>query len=354
MVKKKWMIYGANGYTGELIARQAKELGMDVILGGRNGPAVEKLARELGFSPRIFGLDDPMGIDDNIKDLALVLHCAGPFVVTSRPMAESCIRTGTHYLDITGEIPVYQALYDLDSAAKKASVMLLPGVGFDIVPTDCMAAELKYRMKDAATLRLGFLALGSLSGGTARSALLQMGSGLKVRREGQIRTLPHLSLKREVRMAGKNYTMYAIPWGDVFTSYISTGIPDVEVYSHLPAGQARAMGFMLPLLGFFEKSGLLKAASGLAGSLIEGPGETVRESSVSHVWGRVENKKGKSLELEMLTLEGYKFTIESSLLAVKKTLSGKTKKGFTTPSLAFGRKFVLEVPGTEYRKFPES
>jgi short subunit dehydrogenase-like uncharacterized protein len=189
---EQFVIYGANGYTGALTARAAVERGMRPILAGRNAAALAALAGELGLDYRVVALDDPAGLDNLLDGVTAVLHCAGPFVFTSQPMADACLRNGVHYLDITGEIGVYEALAARDAAAKTAGVMLLPGVGFDIVPSDCLAAHLKRRLPSATRLTLGLRALGGVSQGTALTGLEAMarGEGGMVRRGGKLTPVP--------------------------------------------------------------------------------------------------------------------------------------------------------------------
>src|SRR3954467_15798150 len=151
-----WMIYGANGYTGELVAREAVRKGLSPILAGRNAEAVGRLARELGLQSRAFSLDDPQGTAAELQGVEAVLHCAGPFVHTSAPMVDACLATGAHYLDITGEIAVFESILARGEEARKATVALLPGVGFDVVPSDCLAARLAAALPDATDLVLAF------------------------------------------------------------------------------------------------------------------------------------------------------------------------------------------------------
>src|SRR5436305_15188118 len=110
MTDRPWMIYGANGYTGELAAREAVARGLRPVLAGRNARAVAELALELGLDSRAFALDDPAAAAHGVAGMAAVLHCAGPFVRTSRPMVDACLAAGAHYLDITGEIAVFTAI----------------------------------------------------------------------------------------------------------------------------------------------------------------------------------------------------------------------------------------------------
>ena len=141
-MKKKWMIYGANGYTGKLIAKQARKRGMKPILAGRNNESIEVIAAETGFDFLVFDLDDASAVNKALQGISIVLHCAGPFSATSQPIIEACLRNGCHYLDITGEISVFANAHKQSDEARHADVVLMPGVGFDVVPTDCLAATL--------------------------------------------------------------------------------------------------------------------------------------------------------------------------------------------------------------------
>ena len=147
------LIYGATGYTGRLIAKAASDKGARPILAGRNLDKVKRVAEPLGLSARTFDLGDPARIDAAVKDVSVVLCAAGPFSATSRPVADACLRNRVHYLDITGEIDVFEALAARDAEAQARGVVLLPGVGFDVVPSDCLAAHLKRRLPDANDLR---------------------------------------------------------------------------------------------------------------------------------------------------------------------------------------------------------
>src|SRR5512134_836166 len=179
-----WLLYGANGYTGELVARLARGLGHRPILAGRNADGVCALSEELGLDRRLFSLDAPGRIDDALAGMSLVLHCAGPFSRTSKAMADACLRTRTHYLDVTGEVEVFEALAARDAEARASGVMLLPGCGFDVVPSDCLAVHLKRRMPEARRLALAYGGVGRLSRGTATTAIEGLGRGGLVRRGG--------------------------------------------------------------------------------------------------------------------------------------------------------------------------
>lgn len=338
---QRWMIYGANGYTGELIAREAAKRGERPVLAGRSAEKVEPLARELGCEARVFDLDR---ID--LAGVALVLHCAGPFIHTSRPMVEACLRAGVHYLDITGEIAVFEGVFKRDAEAKQRNVVLLPGVGFDVVPTDCLAAMLHARMPDAHELTLAFHSYrGGVSRGTMKTMLEGAGIGGAVRRDGKIIVVPQLYDVREIPFPSGPRTAMTIPWGDVSTAFRSTGIPNIRVYTAQSPKAIARMRRMKPFMKLLLFKPLRRIAQKLAD---RNPGPSAEQRAKSHVevWGEVKNARGESMAMTMKVAEGYTFTVLSSLEAVKRVLA-QPKAGALTPSLAFGPGFVLAIPGTE-------
>lgn len=342
------MIYGATGFTGQLIVEICKQKNLTPTLAGRNPEKTKILADKYGLEWKSFGLENPSIVAKQIQDYELVLHCAGPFIETAEPMAEACIATNTHYLDITGEIPVYELLYNKHEKAKSQKVLLLPGVGFDIVPTDCVAMQIKRWLPDATELCLGFMGLSSISKGTAKSALAQAPYGSVIRKDGKLTRIPQFSLKREFKIMGRKKTLYSIPWGDVFTAYISTGIPNVSVYTYVP-NEVLKMSWVMNLFSpMLKNKPILHAAQNLIDLFVKGPDENLRQRGFSYVVGYGKNAEGKEVEIEIRTKEGYQFTAESAVLAVQKILeqSVQIPGGFSTPSLTFGADFVYEIPGT--------
>src|SRR5581483_2299843 len=217
----KLMIYGANGYTGRLIAHEAAKRGLKPMLAGRNRDAVDALAGELGLSRRVFDLADPIEVARNLDGVSVVLHCAGPFSRTAAPMLDACLAVNVHYLDITGEIDVFELCHRAHARAKHQGVVVLPGSGFDVVPTDCTAAMLKQRLPDAQSLVLAFEAGGGPSPGTAKTSVEGLRNGGRARIGGELRGVPLAWKTRAfVREDGKSRTAMTIPWGDVYTAFV--------------------------------------------------------------------------------------------------------------------------------------
>jgi short subunit dehydrogenase-like uncharacterized protein len=183
-----WMLYGANGYTGELIAREAVARGLRPVLAGRSKQKIAKLAAELNCPSAVFDLEDHTALVATLSQVAAVLHCAGPFSQTAASMMQGCLATHVHYLDITGEIDVFELAHGVHEKAQRAGVVLCPGVGFDVVPTDCVAARLKEAMPDATHLALGFDSRAGLSKGTAKTAIESAGKGSCLRIDGNLVT----------------------------------------------------------------------------------------------------------------------------------------------------------------------
>ncbi len=340
-------VYGANGYTGELAAREAAARGLAPILCGRRRPAVETLAGELGLPARVFALDDPAALARGLDGVAALLHCAGPFVRTSHPMVDACLAAGVHYLDITGEIEVFEAIFARDTEARARGVVLLPGVGFDVVPSDGLARRLAEALPDAVRLDLGFAPSGgSWSRGTLVTALEGAGRGGAVRRDGRLRPLLSGSLSRQIEFVpGHPTTAMAIPWGDWATAYRTTGIPDITTWFGVGRGRAAALrrcARLEPLLGFAPLKRLLQAA---VRATIEGPDAATRAAARVRLWGRAEAADGRAVEARLEIPEGYRFTALAAVECLRRVGAGEVEPGAWTPSRALGARFVDALEG---------
>ena len=217
-----FLLYGSTGFLGDAVARLAVQRGLRPIIAGRNAPKVEAQAAELGLECRVFSLDDSAALDQVLASVGVVLHCAGPYMHTYKPMVEACLRTGTHYLDLTGELPVLEALAARDAEAKVRKVMLLPAVGFDAVTTDCLALHLKQRLPSANRLTLTFHIQGParLPPGTIATIIGMMPSlgGVSVVRNGRLETIPVRMKTRQIDFGQGPVKAMLLPWaGDVCT-----------------------------------------------------------------------------------------------------------------------------------------
>lgn len=343
-MKSNFLIYGAYGYTGELISRLAVSKGHKPILAGRDAVKTKALADELGLVYRVFEIAEEQKLYQALTEVAVVLHCAGPFELTTPQMLKACLATQTHYLDITGEIDVFEYVAAHHQEIQKAGISAIPGVGFDVVPSDCLAKFLYQQLPDATELNLAFKTVSELSRGTALTVVRGLGNKGKVRKDGKIIDVPSAYHVKTIYFNGQSTTATTIPWGDVSTAFYSTGIPNIRVYSNtMPPWILNTMNYIAWLLGMGWVQSLLQK---YIKAKIHGPSEMIRTTAKSYFWGEVRNKKGQSIQAHLTTLEGYQLTSITALLATEKVLNGKIKTGFQTPSNAFGADFILEVADT--------
>lgn len=340
-MEQTFLLYGATGYTGALTARTAAQRGLKPILAGRNPAKVAALAGELGLPWRAFPLDDGTALGQALREVPAVLHCAGPYSRTYKPMVDACLRTGTHYLDITGEMQEHIALAGRDAEACAAGVMLLPSVGFDVVPSDCLALHLKGRLPSATHLALAFQSAGGWSRGTARSAVDAVDRPGMIRKDGALTPVPAAWKTRQIDFGAGPTPCVTIPWGDVATAHRSTGIPNIEAYIALPAAGRLALKSAGLLGGILGKRILARLVS----LLPEGPSESQRATGYSLLWGEVTDGAGRRAVARMRTPHAYTLTAVSSLMAVERVLAGDAPPGYQTPARAYGPDFALEMAG---------
>lgn len=339
-----FLIYGATGYTARLILERCLERGLRPLLAGRS-EAVREIAAAEGLEARVSGLDDPAALRSVLAGLTAVLHCAGPFSRTSRPMVDACLATGVHYLDITGEIGVFEGLAARDAEARARGVMLLPGAGFDVVPSDCLAAHLKRRLPTATSLRLAFESSGGISRGTATTMIENISRGGAVRRGGKIVPVPAGWKTITVDLGRGPVDVTTIPWGDVATAWYSTGIPDIEVYTRMTSGMRRALTasrYLGWLLASAPVQRMLKAGVRRGAP---GPDEQARARGTSRLYGEARDGTGARASARLEGPDGYTMTARTAVAAVERVMNGGATPGFRTPSLAFGADFVLSIEG---------
>jgi len=341
-----WLLYGANGFTGELIAREAVARGMRPILAGRSKQKIEQLAAELECPSAVFDLDDHTALVSTLSQVAAVLHCAGPFSLTASSMMQGCIATHVHYLDITGEIDVFELAASVHGKAQRSGIVLCPGVGFDVVPTDSVAARLKQELPDATHLALGFDSRAGLSRGTAKTAIESATKGSCVRIDGRLVTEPLASRTRRIDFGAGEKLAVSIPWGDVSTAYYTTRIRNIEVYtatSPKAVSRMRRANWARPLL---RRRWVRELAKFTAQQRVTPPDKTQRDNNPTYVWGEARNAAGEVKIAKLRTANGYSFTVQSALGILSEVLSRACNPGFTTPSSLVGADFVSTLPGS--------
>jgi len=344
---KSWLIYGANGYSGRLIAKEAKLRGLVPTLAGRNLDEITALGKELGLPTKIFPCVDPDEIAQKISSYDLVMHCAGPFSATSRPMVQACMKAKSHYLDITGEIGVFEKIMSKSEEIKKSGIIVIPGVGFDVVPTDCLAHLLKDKMPDATELDIILKTSGGISPGTMKTMVEGFYVGTVNRENGIIKMKNRFTVKKVSFFKKSQRLAIGIPWGDISTAFHTTQIPNINVFLIVPWKSIVLLNIVQKFKFLFHMPKIQKMLKNLIEKKHMGPSKNLRDSHKYRIWGEVRNSSGQSMQMGVTTPNGYDFTADSAIEAVLQVLEKELAPGAYTPSLAFQPQFLKKLKNVE-------
>ncbi len=347
------LLYGAYGYTGRLAAEFAAAKKLDVVLAGRNRDALAALGDRLGLPTRVVGLDDPKRLSEVLKDITCVVHMAGPFATTSPPMLNACLATQTNYIDITGEIEVFEAMWSREDEIKRAGITVVPGAGFDVVPSDCLAGYVAGKLERPVSLIIALRGLESASQGTLRTAIRQVSKPVLCRRAGAIVALDDRS-PRWIDFGSGDEPCVPVSWGDVATAFHSTGVGNITVYFRRTK-LLRSADILGKLFGPLLRSRIgQRGLAAIVRSLPEGPSQSERNGHRGTIWAVAIDCSGRSFKASLSTPDAYDFAANSALEISSRISSLPTPVGLVTPSQAFGADFVLSLPGCSRMDIPSS
>lgn len=344
------LIYGAYGYSGKGITRMAADYGITPVLAGRNAEKLKAFADEVGYDYITLGLDDNHArIVEVLRGFELVMHIAGPYTYTSKPMIDAALEAGTHYVDLTGENHVIQNQLDRHDEFLEAGIMVMPAVGFDVVPTDCLNYYVAGKIDEPTMLQLVMNSEyasaegAAASRGTIKSGIELLSRPLKMRQDGQmIEVVQPKVMSREIN--GEERTMVQIPWADMITSWVSTGVPTIEIYQ-IQSGELPGWVSWL-LQREWGKELLIWLVDKF---FPEGPPPEAQEKRQTQLIATATNNRGDSASAEMITPEPYLLTFHSSLIVARRILDGEWEAGFQTPAKMYGADLALEIPGVTRR-----
>ena len=349
--RSRILLYGAYGYTGRLAAELAAAKKLDIILAGRNRDALAGLGDRLGLPIRAVGLDDVEQLRQAMKDIGCVVHMAGPFASTSAPMLNACLAARTHYVDITGEIEVFQAMWSRKEEIKRAGITAVPGAGFDVVPSDCLAAYVAGKSDQPVSLVIALRGLESASQGSLRTAIRQVSKPVLCRRAGAIVPIEDRS-PRWIDFGAGAEPCVPVSWGDVATAFHSTGIENITVFFRRTT-LFRSADIVQKFFGPLLQSRIgQKALATIIRSFPEGPGQAERRGHRGTIWAETIDSSGSSSRASLATPDPYDFAANSALEIASRINSLPAALGLVTPSQAFGADFVLDLPGCSRGDIP--
>jgi short subunit dehydrogenase-like uncharacterized protein len=341
---KTLLVYGANGYTARLLMPRLRALGLKMIAAGRDGIAVRAVAEEHDAEARVFSLSDPQTVDSNLAGASALLNAAGPFSSTAQALIDACLRQRIDYLDLSGEIEPLSYAARCHEFARRLGVMLLPAIGFDVVPSDCLAAHLSELLPGADRLTLCISASNLLSRGSAATLIEQAGTHVYVRHAGVLEAVRFRVQARWVDFGAGERATIAVSWGDLVTAFHTTRIPNISVYFEATAFRWLAVTANQVWGPALQSRAARAPLESLARSLPVGPSALERASERSVIVGEVE-RDGERVRSRLLTPEAYTFTAEAAARVVRAVFDGTRVAGFQTPGKLLGPDFVLGIPG---------
>lgn len=343
------LLYGANGFTGKLIIKELVNRKINFTVAGRNENEIKALGEAYNVDYRIFDLNDHQNICRHIASHKLVIHAAGPFIYTAEPMIKACIDQGVHYIDITGEIQVFELAKSLGKAAAERGVLLLPGAGFDVVPTDCAGLMAKEALEEAQSLEIAFYQKGGqISRGTMKTSVLGMADKGRVRKDGQL-TAENTGKRSKVIEFDhqlKRHVM-SIPWGDVSTAHHTTGIPNIVAYMAVHPRTIRLVKFQSLLRPLFRIKWLRNWMLKKIDDRPPGPDQSTMETASTYIYARAVDRNGRSACIRLKCQEAYSLTSFFAAYIAEQVLQDSFTPGFQTPAGMFGSQLIFELKTTQ-------
>jgi short subunit dehydrogenase-like uncharacterized protein len=320
---------------------------LSVLLAGRNASKLKTQSDLSGFPFEVVTTSDRPSLVKLLKQGTLVIHCGGPFRHTASQMVKACLQSETHYTDIAGEFEVFELLASFDAQAKAKNILIMPGTGFDVVPSDCLALHLKNRLPNATHLQLAFTMLkGGLSRGTSKTMTEGLGNGSCIRQNGKLLSIKLGEKVKEINFGEFTTRALCIPWGDISTAWRSTGIPNIEVYTGVSSAAIRGAKISHYFTWLLRQAWLKKYLQKKIDQRPAGPDAERRENGRSFLWGKVCDNKGNECISLLQTINGYSLTAKTAVLIAEKILRGNVKVGYSTPAQYFGADLILEIENT--------
>ena len=334
--KSGWMIYGATGYTGRMVAREAIALGERPVLAGRSAEKVRRVAEELGLPWVAFDLGNRAAAVAALRAVELVLLAAGPFDGLAQPMMDACLEARTHYTDLDNELPVFRAAEERDARARERGIAIVPGIGFGTIATGSLVKRVVAEVPDATRLECALhIATTDAGPGTGQSVLEGIRMGGRIRRGGHLVEHPLGAGGREIPFADRSRRASPVPTGDLEAAWMDTHIPDIVVYgTGLPGGAVQRAGIAI-LRRLLWIGAIRRAVS----SVREGrPGDTRCQA-----WACATNARSDKAEARLETGEGFAFTAAAAARAVA-VIRRAPPPGAHAASTVLGAAFVESVP----------
>src|SRR5262245_34282492 len=203
-------------------------------------------------------------------------------------------------------------MWSREAEIKRAGITAVPGAGFDVVPTDCLAGYVASKLERPASLVIALRGLESASQGTLRTAIRQISKPVLCRRTGAIVALGDRS-PRWIDFGSGDEPCVPVSWGDVATAFHSTGVGNVTVYFRRTK-LLRSADILGKLFGPVLRSRIgQRALAAIVRSLPEGPSEAQRIGHRATIWAEAIDGSGRSAKASLSTPDAYDFAANSAV-----------------------------------------
>jgi short subunit dehydrogenase-like uncharacterized protein len=312
------------------------------LVAGRDEEKLSQLAGRLDCEYRVASLGSPDQLRAMLQDMDLLVHAAGPFHETTAPMLSACLDTNTHYLDLSAEAESIELVAARHRQAQAANIMCMPGVGVDVVPSDCLAAQLVERLPSTDRLSFGISLPKLLTAGSARNFAAHAGMPVLVRRGGKLKKLEPGIIERKFDYGEGPSVSSAISWGDIASAWYSTGVGNISCYLETTAGLRFAMAHA-SIVGPLLKNPWARFLTDTASDVMfTGPSEDQEENERGCVVVEAEDRCGRVAMSRIQFPESYSFTAKICAVTVDRIRKGRWASGFQTPSRVFGADYIRQ------------
>jgi short subunit dehydrogenase-like uncharacterized protein len=342
------VVYGATGFTGRLVVDEARRLGIDAILAGRNARALEAMAEEIGAPEvRVGDATKPATLEKLFEGAGAVVSCAGPFARLGEPVLRAAIESGAHYLDTTGEQLWMARMIDVHSSeAERRGTTAILAHAFEYAVGDCAARLAVEATPGAETVEVVNRVEGfGTSRGTKKSALDVLTKPALAVVNGRRREEMQLAHRGRFRFPDEDFDRVAVSYGggEVLSapSFAAT-VRTVRTYLAVPDAVATVAPWIVRGAGTFLTARLQRLLEARIERSAVGPGEERRDQPW-WVMARV-RAAGRETRVTVSGYDSYGITGVICAVGAQWLLAGKaTRSGVMTSAQAFDSRAFLDA-----------
>lgn len=337
-------LFGATGYTGELIAHALDREKLPFRIAGRSAEKLNALSSSLVSKPSclVVDLSRNPAYDHLTRDTQVLINCVGPFTDLGERVLRQAALSGVHYLDPSNELGYVLRMQSYHRMAENSKSIVIPACGFEVALSDCAANLLN---EDPSTVFDEIHVIYQMTGttpslGTRRSALRSLATSWVSYQNGQWKGVAPVSRKRTFHSNGKPIHALSIPSCESVTFPAHIKVKTISVWMSVNRIQALVGPVLIPYYARFLRS--------IAGPLLQkwiafgAPDPRKNASQIAPFWIQVVARLGN--ENKIAQVQGthpYHLTAEILTTAARRLLrEPPSMYGVLPPSRLLGDQFL--------------